>query len=203
MFPCFQWISRLMLLPKNKRGKKLIMRSHFKSRVIQWILSSPDFTWSPCNFYTIGHTFFLDFQRDKFLIFLYCEHSSNSLSWPSSPGFSEVSVLSFYCKSLFRLLSLSLLTCEISSTHTSCMKLSLNPASVQTFFPHFSKLPRCSYLYTYMSQFFLRIVHLKISVSMSPTQNSPSLQINISNCQITTLPHPGMSHSTHKPMSET
>lgn len=85
-------------------------------------------------------------------MFLYSEHSSNffhasfSDIWPSSAGFSQISLLHL-CKALVCLLSLSLPMYWVSPTQPLLFETFPQSSQWVDFFPCFSRLPHCPYLH--------------------------------------------------------
>lgn len=163
---------------------------------IPWMLSSPDLTGSPCNLYTLGHTVFLDFQRNKCRVFLYSEHSSHFFHasfpdiWPSSAGLSQSPILNL-CRALVCLLSLSLHMCRVSPTQPLLSETFPQSSQWLGFFP---RLPHHSSLHISLEVPVCSKLHVWRHLSLSLT----SLQFHISSCQIATLSHPGISHRHSK-----
>lgn len=167
---------------------------------MKWMLSRADFAWSPCNICIVGHTFFLNFQRSKFLIFPCYKHPSHffqasfSCHLPLKPWFFS----SFYSSrvTLFCLLS--------SSRHM----LAFLPYTLlsETFpqpgwFAFFLSLvfQDFSIVLTYVLSIDVPVRSKNCTskdncISLPSPEPSSCLQVRISSYQITTLPHPGKAH---------
>ena len=124
---------------------------------------------SPCNIHTVGHTFFLDLQRNKInfiLLWTFLKFLSSFIFLT----LASQTLVFLCCKSLFGHLSLNRHTCwSLSHTHFH-LKHSLNPPGVHFSLPYFFQTSPV-FLSTYCPerpQSIRRFVHLKTSVAVSP-----------------------------------